>query len=75
LKSEFREGNFLCRLADIEVHDFSRGPTIRNRPNSDSSEFFDNIATTKDGACEVEHIFAVPDPSCSMIVGRSANNS
>jgi hypothetical protein len=75
LKVEFREGNFLCCPVDIEIHDFGWGPTIRNQPNSGSSEFFNNIATTKDGAREVERIFTVPDPSCSMIVGRNANNS
>jgi hypothetical protein len=74
-KGEHREWNFLCCLVNIEVHDFGWGPTIRDRPNSGSSEFLNNITTTKDGARKVEHIFAVPDPRRSMIVGRSANNS
>jgi hypothetical protein len=74
-KAELREWNFLCCTVDIEIHDFGWGPTIKDRPNSGSSEFLNNITTTKDGAREVEHIFAVPNPSRSMIVGRSANGS
>jgi hypothetical protein len=74
-KAKLRERNFLCSRVDIEVHDFGWGPTIRDWPNSGGSEFLNNIKTTKDGAREVEHIFAVPDPSRSMVVGRSANNS
>jgi hypothetical protein len=75
LKAELREGNFLHCPVDIEAHDFSRGPTIRNRPNSGSGKLLNNVATTKDGAREVECIFAVPDPSRSVVVGCSENNS
>jgi hypothetical protein len=75
LKAEFREGNFLRCLVDIEVYDLSRGPTIRNRPNPCSSEFFNNVTATKDGTRKVECIFATPDPSCLMIVGRNAHSS
>jgi hypothetical protein len=74
-KAELRERNFLCYPVDIEVHDFGWGPTIRDCPNSSSSEFLNNITTTKDGAREVERIFAVPDPSRSVIVGCTANSS
>jgi hypothetical protein len=34
LNAEFRERNFLRCPVNIEVHDLSRGPTIRNWPNS-----------------------------------------
>jgi hypothetical protein len=67
LKAEFRERNFLCCPVDIEVHDFGRGPTIRNRLNSSSGELLDNVATTEDGAREVEHIFAVPVPAARWL--------
>jgi hypothetical protein len=59
----------MCLPVDIKVHDFGWGPTMRNRPNSGSSELLNNVETTKDGAREVERIFAVPDPSRSVIVG------
>jgi hypothetical protein len=72
LKAELREGNFLSCPVDIEVHDFSWGPTIRNRPNSGSNKFFNEITTTKDSARKVECIFITPNPSCPMIEVRSA---
>jgi hypothetical protein len=74
VKAELREGNLLGCPVDIKVHDFSRSPTIRNRSTLGSSEFFNNITTTKDSARKVECIFAAPDPSCLMIVSRSAHN-
>jgi hypothetical protein len=75
LKAELREGNLFCCPVDIKVHDFSRGPTIRNRPNLGSGEFFNNVTTTKDTARKMERIFAAPDTSRPMIVGRSAHSS
>jgi hypothetical protein len=75
LKAEFREGDFLRCPVDIEVYDLSRGPTITNQPNPCSGEFFNNVMATKDGARKVECIFATLDPSCPMIVGRSAHSS
>jgi hypothetical protein len=60
---------------DIEVHDFNRGPTIRNWQNSGIRELLNNVMTTKDGTREVECIFSVPDPSCFVVVGCSANNN
>jgi L-arabinose isomerase len=39
-----------------------------------SSEFLNNVTTTKDGAREVGHIFTVADPSRSVVVGHSADS-
>jgi hypothetical protein len=36
LNAELQERNFLRYPFNIEVHDLSRGPTIRNWPNSGS---------------------------------------
>jgi hypothetical protein len=75
LNAELRERNFLRCPVNIKVHDLSRGPTIRNRLNKGSNEFFNNVATSKDSTRKVKCIFATPDPSCPMIEGRSTHSS
>jgi hypothetical protein len=75
LTAKLQEGNFLRCPVDVEDNNFSRSPTVRNRPNFGSGKLLNNVATTKDGARKVECIFTAPDPSCPMVVGRSANNS
>jgi hypothetical protein len=75
LNPELRERNFLGCPVNIEVHDLSRGPTIRNWPNSGSDEFFNNVATSKDSTRKVKCIFTAPDTDCPMTVVRSAHNS
>jgi hypothetical protein len=75
LNAELRKGNFLsCLVNIIEVHDFSWGPTIKNRPNSGSNEFFNDITTTKDSALKVEGIFTAPDPGFPRIELCSAHS-
>jgi hypothetical protein len=59
---------------DIESQDSGRGPTVRNRPDSGSSELLDDVTTSEDRACEVEHVFVVPNPSRSVPVRSSANS-
>jgi hypothetical protein len=75
LKAELRERNFLRCPVNIEVHDLSRGSTVRNWPNSGSNEFFNNVATSKDSTCKVKCILTAPDPDCPMTVVRSAHSS
>jgi hypothetical protein len=75
LNAELRERNFLRCPVDIKVYDLSRGPTIRNWPNSGSNKFFNDVATSKNGTRKVKCIFATPDPSRPMIEGRSVHNS
>jgi hypothetical protein len=72
LNAELWERNFLCCLVNIEVHDLSRGPTIRTWPNSGSNEFFNDVTTSKDSTRKVKCILTAPDPDCPMIVVRSA---
>jgi hypothetical protein len=75
LNAELRERNFLRCPVNIEVHDLSRGPTLRNWPNLGSNEFFNNVTTSKDSTHKVKCILATPDPSRPMIVGRSTHSS
>jgi hypothetical protein len=75
LNAELREKNFLRCSVNIKVYDLSRGPTIRNRSNSGSNKFFNDVATSKNGTCKVKCIFAIPDPSRPMIEGRSVHSS
>jgi hypothetical protein len=75
LNAELRESNFLRCQVNVKIHDLSRGPTIRNRPNTDNIEFFNNVATSKDSTRKVKYIFTTPNPSRPMIEGRSAHSS
>jgi hypothetical protein len=75
LNAELRERNLLRCPVNIEVRDLSQGPTIRNRLDSSSNEFFDDVAASKDSAGEVKCIFAAPDSNCPMIIVCSVYNS
>jgi hypothetical protein len=58
----------LRRPVDVEVHDFCRGPTIRNQPNLGGGEFLNNVAATENSTCKMECTLAVPDSSSSVVV-------
>jgi hypothetical protein len=62
-------------LVHVEIHDFGRSPSIRNRPNFSSDKFLNNVASTKNCTGQVECTFTVPDSSCSMIVWSGASSS
>jgi hypothetical protein len=60
---------------DIEIHDLGGGPTTRNRPNSCSNEFLDDVADPKYSAGKVKSTLAVSNPHCSMIEFGSVHGS
>jgi hypothetical protein len=68
LNAESGKQYFLRCLVDVEVHDFGRGPSIRNRPDFSINELLDNVASTKNRTGQVECTFTIPDYSRSMIV-------
>jgi hypothetical protein len=63
----------LRRPVDVEVHDFGRSPTIRNRQDLGSSELLNDVTATDNGTGKMECTFAIPQSSSSVIVGSSAN--
>jgi hypothetical protein len=44
LDPELRERHLLVRPVDIVVHELSRGPTVRDRPDPGGDEFFDDVS-------------------------------
>jgi hypothetical protein len=73
--TELRKRNFLCCPVNIEVRDLIWGSAIRDRPDSGSNKFFNNVAASKDSAGEVKCIFAAPDSNCPMIIVHSVYSS
>jgi hypothetical protein len=65
----------VCCPVNVEVRDLSRGPTIRNWPDTGSNELFDDVATSSDSTSKVKGILAAPDPNFPMIKICSTHSS
>jgi hypothetical protein len=50
LKAESGKGHFLGCPVHVEPHNFSRGPSVGNRPNLCSNIFLNDVTTTKNRA-------------------------
>jgi hypothetical protein len=65
---ELREGNLPICPVDIVVHEFGRGPTVRDRPDARSDKFFDNITTAEYCAGQMKSTLAIPDSQGPLVV-------
>jgi hypothetical protein len=53
---------------DVETHDFSGGPAMRNRPDVSSNELLNEVMSTDDCAGKIKHAFAILDANSSVVV-------
>jgi hypothetical protein len=67
LDPELRERHLLVGPVDIVVHELSRGPTVRDRPDPGGDEFFDDIAAVKYGAGQMKCILTASDSQSPLV--------